>query len=284
MLPNLLALYNLKQASYLRNCMFLGLPKSKNQQISNNPEYTNFLNNEFKSNFKNHRIVRSEQRINQLKPLATTNYVSEIKLIRSFKSFLRLNGDSFSTLTIPHFSFKVFYLGYSRGGLSTLNLTRLFGRWKDIYYLVFNLFFYKIDLLTFGSSFFKNELLSMNWQVMGKFKFMWRYTRPFLTLKSNKITTYGDFVFTRLSLLGMRISLVIDVLYHTKTIYYLHRSGFYTIGLVPLNHNINTLNFAIPSGSDSLLSQVFFIRFISLIKQNTLEYRHTSMKKLWFKS
>lgn len=142
--------------------MFLGLPKSKNQQISNNPEYTNFLNNEFKSNFKNHRIVRSGQRINQLKPLVTTNYVSEIKLIRSFKSFLRLNGDSFSTLTIPHFSFKVFYLDYSRGGLSTLNLTRLFGRWKDVYYLVFNLFFYKIDLLTFGSSFFKNELLSMN--------------------------------------------------------------------------------------------------------------------------
>jgi len=149
---------------------------------------------------------------------------------------------------------------------------------------MFNLFFYKIDTLTFGTSFFKQELLSLNWQSMKKFKFMWRYTRPFLSFRSNKITTYGDFVFYRLNLLGMRLGLVIDVLYHSKTIYYLHRSGFYTVGLVPINYNINTLNFAVPSTSDSLLTQVFFIRFLSLIKQNTSNTQFNSMRQLWWRS
>ena len=32
---------------------------------------------------------------------------------------------------------------------------------------------------------------------MSRFKFMWRYTKPFLSLKPNKITTYGDFIFYR---------------------------------------------------------------------------------------
>jgi len=153
-----------------------------------------------------------------------------------------------------------------------------------MYYLFFNLFFYKIDILAFGSSFFKTELLALNWQSMNKFKFMWRYTRPILTLKSNKITIYGDFIFNRLSLLGMRFGLVVDVLYHSKTIYYLRRAGFYTVGLVPVNHNANTLDFAIPASSDSLLTQVFLLRFLTTIKQNTATTRYHNTRGIWLLS
>ena len=79
----------------------------------------------------------------------------------------------------------------------------------------------------------------------------------------------------------MRLGLVIDVLYHSKTIYYLRRTGFYTLGLVPINYNANTLDFAIPVSSDSLLSQVFLIRFLSIIKQATLQVRYDKIKRLW---
>ena len=247
-----------------------------------NPMYNNFLSAEFKQHFKQPRLIRTSSFYKPKSPVLPLRLDENTQLLQSFKSYIRINSNSLTTLTIPHFSFKHFYLGYRRGGVAVLNINKFFTRWKDVYYLMFNLFFYKIDALTFGTSFFKQELLSLNWQSMKKFKFMWRYTRPFLSFRSNKITTYGDFVFYRLNLLGMRLGLVIDVLYHSKTIYYLHRSGFYTMGLVPINYNINTLNFAVPSTSDSLLTQVFFIRFMSLIKQNTLNVQFSSMQELWW--
>ena len=249
--------------------------------FTKNPTYTNFLSTEFKSNFKQPRLIRSPAFYTPKNPNLPLRSGENTHLLKAFKSYIRVNSNSLSTLTVPHFTFKHFYLGYRRGGMAVLNVNKFFARWKDVYYLMFNLFFYKIDTLTFGTSFFKQELLSLNWQSMKKFKFMWRYTRPFLSLRSNKITTYGDFVFYRLNLLGMRLGLIIDVLYHSKTIYYLHRSGFYTVGLVPINYNINTLNFAIPSTSDSLLTQIFFIRFLSLIKQNTSLTQFNSASKLW---
>ena len=268
---------------YSALCISSFIPQSlaTTKVYRNNPIYTNFLTNEFKAHYKKHRTVRSAEVKSIMHPVINTQTMTKVKLLLSFKSYLRVNSASTSTITIPHFSFKHFYLGYRRGGNAVLNINKFFTRWKDTYYLTFNLFYYEIDLLTFGTSFFKSEILSLNWQSMNKFKFMWRYTRPFLALRPNKITTYGDFVFYRLSLLGMRIGLVVDILYHTKTIYYLHRSGFYTIGLVPINHNISSLNFAIPSTSDSVLSQVFFIRFTSLIQQSTSTLRYNTVRKLW---
>ena len=249
-----------------------------------NPTYINFLSGEFKTHFKHPKLIRASAPYTPKNPVLPLRVDENLQLLKSFKSYIRVNSNSITTLTVPHFTFKHFYLGYRRGGTAVLNISKFFTRWKDVYYLMFNLFFYKIDTLTFGTSFFKQELLSLNWQSMKKFKFMWRYTRPFLSFRSNKITTYGDFVFYRLNLLGMRLGLVIDVLYHSKTIYYLHRSGFYTVGLVPINYNINTLNFAVPSTSDSLLTQVFFIRFLSLIKQNTSNTQFNSMRQLWWRS
>jgi len=283
-IPNARLIKTVYQCRLILNNTSSKLPGSKNSTQMTNPVYTDFLSEEFKTHFKQPRLIRSSTLYAPKGPVLPLRIDESHKLLTSFKSYIRVNSNSLNTLTIPHFTFKHFYLGYRRGGTSVLNVSKFFTRWKDVYYLMFNLFFYKIDALTFGTSFFKRELLSLNWQAMKKFKFMWRYTRPFLSFRSNKITTYGDFVFYRLNLLGMRIGLVIDVLYHSKTIYYLHRSGFYTVGLVPINYNINTLNFAIPSTSDSLLTQVFFIRFLSLIKQGTSNTQFSSMRQLWHRS
>lgn len=256
-------------------------PKHSHLRTSVNPIYNNFLTTEFKLTYKNNLLFKNSAMPNSTKPVTVSGGTEQLKLFKTFKSFLRVTSASNSTLMIPHFSFKHFYLGYKRGGLVLLNITKLFNRWKDVYYLTFNLFYYEIELLTFSTSFFRSEILSLNWQVMSKFKFMWRYTKPFLTSKPNKITTYGDFIFYRLNLLGLRVSLVVDVLYHSKTIYYLHRAGFYSIGLVPVNYNINTVNFAIPTASDSLFTQIFFIRFLSVTQQNSKTLKYKSKKTTW---
>jgi hypothetical protein len=257
--------------------------KSKYVQPCNkvNPLYSNFLTTEFKTTYKNNLLLKKSVTPNNTQPLVVLDGTEQLKLFKTFKSFLRVTSASNSVLMIPHFSFKHFYLGYKRGGLVVLNVNKLFNRWKDAYYLTFNLFYYEIELLTFSTAFFRSEILSLNWQVMNKFKFMWRYTKPFLTSKPNKITTYGDFIFYRLNLLGLRVSLVVDVLYHSKTIYYLHRAGFYSVGLVPVNYNINTVNFAIPTASDSLFTQIFFIRFLAVTQQNSKTLKYKSQKNTW---
>ena len=246
-----------------------------------NPLYSSFLTMEFKVTYKNNLTFKKPLTPSSVRPLTALGGIEQPKLFKTFKSFLRVTSASNSTLMIPHFSFKHFYLGYRRGGLVILNVNKLFNRWKDAYYLTFNLFYYEIELLTFSTSFFRSEILALNWQVMTKFKFMWRYTKPFLTSKPNKITTYGDFIFYRLSLLGLRVSLIVDVLYHSKTIYYLHRAGFYSVGLVPVNYNINTVNFAIPTASDSLFTQIFFVRFLAVTQQNSKTLKYKDRKNTW---
>ena len=255
--------------------------RSGRSQTNVNPLYNNFLATEFKLTYKNNLLFTKSAMSHSSRPITAAGSTEQIKLFKTFKSFLRVTSASNSTIMIPHFSFKHFYLGYKRGGLVLLNINKLFNRWKDVYYLVFNLFYYEIELLTFSTSFFRSEVLSLNWQVMSKFKFMWRYTKPFLTSKPNKITTYGDFIFYRLNLLGLRVSLVVDVLYHSKTIYYLHRAGFYSIGLVPVNYNINTVNFAVPTASDSLFTQIFFIRFLAVTQQNSKTLKYRANKTSW---
>lgn len=277
--PNFLP--NLYQCKPFMLSKKMKMKNSSTNTNSLNPLYNDFMKSEFKLNYKQPSLIRSPSKLRPYKPIIDEADLSKIRLMRSFKSYIRLNVNSFDTINIPHFSFKHFYLRYRRGGVNVLNISKFFSRWKDVYYLVYNIFFYRMDMLVFGTSFFKRELLAFNWQSMQSLKFMWRYTRPFIALRPNKITTYGDFVFYRLNLLGMRLGFVIDVLYHNKTIYYLHRNGFYTIGLVPINYNINTLNFVIPSSSDSLTAQIFLIRFMSLIKQNTQQTAYNSMKLLW---
>jgi energy-converting hydrogenase Eha subunit C len=110
---------------------------------------------------------------------------------------------------------------------------------------------------------------------------VWRYVRPFLVFKPNKITNHAEFVFRRLRLLGMSIGLVTDVLYHSKTIYYLRRSSFYSIGLVPSIYHINTVDFAIPTTYESVLTQIFFVRFLVRIKQVSLSSRYSELISLW---
>ena len=138
-------------------------PKRSGLKIyKNNPIYTNFLANEFKLHYKQHRSVRHAEVHSLMQPVIDTQVGTKVRLLKSFKSYLRVNNASNSTITIPHFSFKHFYLGYRRGGNAVLNINKFFTRWKDTYYLTFNLFYYQIDTLTFGTSFFKNEILSLN--------------------------------------------------------------------------------------------------------------------------
>lgn len=71
------------------------------------------------------------------------------------------------------------------------------------------------------------------------------------------------------TLLNFHTAMVLDVFYHAKTIHYLNIMNFYTFGLVPTNTSKYTLNLSLPTTQESILSQIFFIRFLLVSKKNT---------------
>jgi hypothetical protein len=267
--------------THIQQPITVGAQSHPLQRNGQNPFFTNFLENEFKFTGLKSSIFDIRTPQHTLKPSVPLTAHKEKDMLALFKVFIKLNVVSANTLTVPHASFRLYFIQNTRGGASITSLPKLFNRWKSAYYLIYNLYYYRIDVLTFSPSFFKNEVLSLNWQDLYKFKYIWRYTRPFLTLKSNKITNHAEFVFRRLRLLGLSVGLVTDILYHHKTIYYLRRSTFYSIGLVPSIYHINSVDFAIPTTYESILMQIFFVKFLTRTRQTALAVRHTELKALW---
>lgn len=203
------------------------------------------------------------------------------KMISILRVFLNTNVFTNTTLLRMHPSWVSYYFSVSFGDGCVICIRKFFTRWKKTYYLMFNLFFYRINLLVFGTSFFKKELLALNWSVNTKLLNIWRYVSPFFYFKPSRIFDDANYIFHKLRLLGLNIALIIDVSYHHKTLYYLNTVSFYTIGVVPLNLNMYSVNFAVPTSSESLFTQLFFIRFFFSIKKKTKHYKYLELKKTW---
>ena len=93
-----------------------------------NPTYTNFLSGEFKTHFKHPKLIRASAPYTPKNPVLPLRVDENLQLLKSFKSYIRVNSNSITTLTVPHFTFKHFYLGYRRGGTAVLNISKFFTR------------------------------------------------------------------------------------------------------------------------------------------------------------
>ena len=80
------------------------------------------------------------------------------------------------------------------------------------------------------------------------------------------------------------MALVFDVLYHKNTIFLLHRNNFYTLGLIPLNTSLYTVNFAIPISNESVFLHLFFIRLIVHIQKSTQLSYFKQVSRMWLHS
>ena len=239
-----------------------------------------FLYKDFKMTGRKNEIVNILSVSSPKKSKMKLNSSTNTKLLRSFKTFLVGSMSTSHQVFTPHSSFASFYVTQKKGGASIINLGKFFQKWKLSYYLFYNLFYYKIYLLTFTSSFFKKEALAFNWSECRQFEHTWRYIKPFLFLKPNKINDSAEFIFRKLKYLQLNTALITDISYHQKTIYYLKRLNYFTLGLVPTLYHLKSVDFAIPVASESLLNQVYFVRFILSIKQNSLRCYSTNLKTL----
>ena len=168
-----------------------------------------------------------------------------------------------------HNSFNNVCIYSGSGGINIISLRKLLSVWSKAFNVIFNLNFFNIKVFTFGSSFFKTEINMLNWSKITPQTNLWRYVRLFFTLYNTKIDFRNYKLFFLIKRLGITTSIITDINYHSKTLFYLHKLHFYTIGVVPLNMNKNSVNLAIPLMGDNLLTNLLFIRFIFYINSES---------------
>lgn len=129
------------------------------------PKFPNPLPIEFKTFYRVKGWVRDRQlRITNLnlKPTLYPLGLPQKNLYRLFKAHVKLNLLPYKSAFTVHYSMRAFYVRKSQNTLIVVSLIRFFQRWKDFYYLIYNLFYYEIGILSFGTIFLKKEILSIN--------------------------------------------------------------------------------------------------------------------------
>ena len=203
------------------------------------------------------------------------------KLFQIYTTFLT---QTTVTTAQTHPSHRFNFILNRKLNISTFNLTKLKHKWLDAYHLFHNLFFYKLPILSFSTPVFRNELLSLNWQINSKLRTYWKYVSASFYLARNKVIKSEFLLFNYLNQKGFYMALVFDILYHKNTIFLLHRNHFYTFALVPLQCSLYTVNFAIPISNESPFINLFFIRLLLHIKKTTKSSEFKQLSQVWSES
>ena len=239
------------------------------------------LKNDFKFFYSSEYMHRFDiKKLNTQPKFFCYNNRENLFVLKSFKLYVKINIYNPSNFRVNN-SFFFSYLSFSSANTSVNNISRFFGYYKTFFQFISNIFYYKLPFLSFGNSAFKKEVLALNWFYLSKFSYIWRYTKPFVFFTSNKIHNEMLTLFHNYSLLNFNTAAVLDVFYHSKTIHYLNKTGFYTFGLVPTNTVSYTLNFSIPTTQESILSQVFFMRFLLVSKKHTNRHLFNDLFNKW---
>jgi hypothetical protein len=233
--------------------------------------------------FENQRNYSTQYRYNTFKSskLLSTILLEVPKSTNLFKIYTTLLTQTTVSTSQIHPSHRFNFLLNKQLNISSFNLTKLKHKWLDSYHLFYNLFFYKLPLLSFSTPVFQNELLSLNWHVSDKLKTYWKYVSPSFYLARNKVMKSEFLLFNYLGKQGFYMALVFDVLYHKNTIFLLHRNQFFTFALVPLQHSLYTVNFAIPISNESPFINLFFIRLLLHIQKTTKQSYLKQVSQVW---
>jgi hypothetical protein len=203
------------------------------------------------------------------------------KLFQIYTTFLT---QTTVTTSQTHPSHRFNFILNKQLNISTFNLTKLRHKWIDAYHIFHNLFFYKLPVLSFSTPVFRNELLSLNWQINNKLRTHWKYVSASFYLARNKVIKSEFLLFNYLNKKGFYMALVFDILYHKNTIFLLHRNHFYTFALVPLQCSLYTVNFAIPISNESPFINLFFIRLLLHIQKTTKLSQFKQLSQVWSES
>ena len=207
---------------------------------------------------------------------------SSCQMLKLFRLFFKFTLGRATNILSRDFRLKYSLYSSSQFKIAE-SIDKIFSRWKNFYYLCFNLFYYNVKFITLSNSFFIKEVSSLNWIHFNNstLQNLWRFIKPLIFFKPGQIVNYGNLLFKKLKFRNLNVSFVVDILYHAKTIYYLKNNNFFIIGLVSSGSRLKTVDLALPINPNSIFSQLFFIRFLVFIKKDVDRYKFRNYKLGW---
>lgn len=203
------------------------------------------------------------------------------KLLLTFKTFISIGSTTTSSLITIHPSNKQLFLKASSGSGSFTSIKMLYGIYKNFNKLVYNLLYYDLKILSFGNSVFRQELLALNWNCLSYYYSVFKLNNNSIFFQPNKLNDKFPKIFKFFKINGFYTAIVYDANYHKRTIYYLQRLSFFSVGIVPANLPKYTLNVSLPSLNDTLLMHLFTLKLFTYIKQDVDNKLFSSFYKLW---
>ena len=205
--------------------------------------------------------------------LPRVNFSEKSILVQIFHGFWEISRPKSNQLSWTHQDFRLMFMR-SHPQPSTLNLAlinseRYFSRWVDSYNLLFNLFYTSPTSQLLTNKVFLEESLTFNWHYSTKNYKLFKYVQPFFSLKDS---LHGEAIhgsIFAIFLQRLEFMIVADILNHRNLLKYMRRYGVYSVGLVPSSHSPWEVSYPIPSISDSLLTQLFFLKWVLLVSART---------------
>ena len=198
-----------------------------------------------------------------------------------FDVFFLFNYSIFNSKFKYYHDYKFFYVCNHKNKIIVIHSVKFLARWKDAYDLIFNIFYYNFNPLIFGSPFFKNQILSLNWNYNNFEVNIWKYYFSFFIFKLNNFSSKSDFFYSKLRDLNINFFFVTDCFYHFKNLHYFKRHDYYTVGLININISPWLISYPIISFFDNFLIQLFFIKLLIYLQKQVLLIKYKFFLKIW---
>lgn len=217
----------------------------------------------------------------------TKNYsldsVESLESLKLFKLFLKLTCSQPFFYSRQHYAYRLLFSNLNPNELLYVDLGKAFSRWSSTQSLLVNLFYYNVRILSFGSKLLSNEILSLNWKLTTPDLLTHSTFDKSFFFTSAKTGPLYSKSFLRLSSFKIENAFVFDLNFHQRTIFFLRRYKFFTLGIVASTQNPWLVDYSIPVFSSNILTQYYFIKLF-LYTFSTARYLYfNNCKSLWLK-
>lgn len=243
------------------------------------------LNNK-QINFFNNWNISLKLKYGEIAPIIYANKCGTTRQkffnTQMFKLFFLFNYSVADTHFPAHHIYKLFHVQILQRDLIIIDAKKIFSRWRDGLELLYNAFYYDFHSLVFSSPFFKNETLAINWYTNAFEINLWRYYFPFFVFQLHKYNNKSGVFFEKLATLDINFFIVVDCFYQYKTLFYIKKKSYYSVGLISINVNPWIIAYPIIGFFENLTLQIFFFKLIIILQKRALFSRFMQKKQLWW--
>ena len=190
-----------------------------------------------KSNIRNFNYKISNKKVLTRSFNLTPQNLKTTTTFKLFNTYLEYSQKWFSFFLKPHFSFKLFLSITKTSDLLYLNIVKVFNRWLNTYTLLGNLFYYNIQILSFGNRLLVDEILSLNLKSAPSTLTSYNPLNKSFFFRNAKFGDQFSVIYKRIQNLKIENAFIFDITTHPRTLVYLNSINIFVIGLVPITQN-----------------------------------------------